>query len=136
MCALLVRRDPAAVPRNAPTGRRYLLVDDSEAFLAAARALLEREGAMVVGAVTTGAEAIRLAAVLRPDVILVDFDLGEECGVDVARALASEGSGPVVLVSAYPESEFAEIVAMSPVAGFLSKSEPSTRAVEALLTGR
>ena len=126
-------RDSAVVGSTAPVFRRYLLVDDSETFLAAAVTVLEREGAIVVGTATTGAAAIRLAVELRPDVVLVDFDLGDECGLDVARALASQRSVRIVLISAYPENDLAELVATSPVDGFLSKSELSTRAVDALL---
>ena len=56
---------------------RSLLVDDSSRFLAAARELLEREGIEVVGIASTIDEAVRLASSLRPDVCIVDIDLGE-----------------------------------------------------------
>src|SRR6476659_7043370 len=108
---------------------RCLLVDDNGPFLAAARATLERDGAVVVGTAASAAEAIPLAAALRPDVILVDIDLGDDNGFDLARDLAAEGSAPVVLISAYPESEFADLVAASPAVGFVAKAELSTGAV-------
>jgi len=114
---------------------RYLLVDDNEPFLAAARAMLERDGAEVVGTAANRAEAIPLAAALQPDVILVDIDLGDDSGFDLARDLAADRSAPVVLISAYPESEFADLVAASPAIGFIAKAELSTGAVTALLGG-
>jgi CheY-like chemotaxis protein len=114
---------------------RCLLVDDNGPFLAAARAMLEREGAEVVGTAASRAEAISLAAARQPDVILVDIDLGDESGFDLARDLAADGAAPVVLISAYPESEFADLVAASPAVGFLAKAELSTGAVTALLGG-
>jgi DNA-binding NarL/FixJ family response regulator len=55
---------------------RCLLVDDNPLFLDAASELLGREGIDVVGAASTTAEAIRLVMELRPDVTLVDIDLG------------------------------------------------------------
>ena len=45
-------------------------------FLAAARDLLEREGISVVGVASTGDQALAYAGALRPDVVLVDVDLG------------------------------------------------------------
>ena len=114
---------------------RYLLVDDNRHFLAAARDLLEREGGTVVGAASTSVDALQLAAELRPDVILVDIDLGEENGFDLAQRLMAEDHAPVVLISAYSEGEFADLIAASPAVGFVAKSELSARAVSELLGG-
>ena len=112
---------------------RCLLVDDSGPFLIAARATLEREGAEVVGTATSTAEALRLAVALEPDVILVDVDLGNESGFDLARQLISAGSAPVVMISSYAESEFSDLVGESPAVGFLAKTELSTDAISELL---
>ena len=112
---------------------RYLIVDDNRHYAAAARDLLEREGVTVVGVASTSAEALRLTADLGPDVILVDIDLGEESGFDLATLLAAETAAPVVLISAHSESEFADLIAASPAVGFLSKSELSAAAVSNLL---
>jgi two-component system nitrate/nitrite response regulator NarL len=82
---------------------RMLIVDDNAHFLQAARTLLEREGTRVVAVASTSAEAIRQARDLRPDVTLVDIDLGDESGFDLARRLTQAGSaiaGRVVLISA------------------------------------
>jgi DNA-binding NarL/FixJ family response regulator len=115
---------------------RSLIVDDNAHFLASARDVLEREGIAVVGVASSGAEAARLVDELRPDVTLVDIELGEESGFDVARRLAEAGApqqATVVLISTYPETDFADLIATSPAAGFIAKSELSGRAIEALL---
>jgi DNA-binding NarL/FixJ family response regulator len=115
---------------------RSLIVDDNAGFLAAARALLEREGIAVVGVASSCAEAVQLAGKLRPDVALVDIDLGEESGFDVARRLAGAGGpvlSPVVLISAYPEGDFADLIAASPAVGFLSKSDFSATNIHEVL---
>jgi DNA-binding NarL/FixJ family response regulator len=115
---------------------RILIVDDSRHFLDAARGVLEQDGVTVVGVASTGAEALQLARELRPDGILVDVDLGDESGLDLAREFAS-WAAPVVLISAYPESDLADLIADSPAIGFLSKAELSASAVSSLLaTGR
>ena len=112
---------------------RILIVDDSRHFLDAARGALEQDGVTVVGVASTSAEAVRLARELRPDGILVDVDLGDESGLDLAREFASSQAAPVVLISAYPEYELADLIAVSPAVGFLSKAELSAKAVSSLL---
>jgi DNA-binding NarL/FixJ family response regulator len=106
---------------------RSLIVDDNARFLSAARTLLECEGVAVVGVASSCAEAVQLAGELRPDVALVDIDLGDESGFDVAERLAEAGAelSRVVLISAYPEGDFADLIAASPAVGFLSKSDVS-----------
>ena len=67
---------------------RCLIVDDNAGFRDAARSLLEREAIEVVGVASNSAEAHAHVAELRPDVVLVDIDLGAESGFELARALA------------------------------------------------
>jgi DNA-binding NarL/FixJ family response regulator len=115
---------------------RCLIVDDSPQFLRAARALLEREGIAVVGVASTGAEALQRAEELQPDVTLVDLDLGDESGFDLARRLEEETTlepSSVILVSTCAEEDFADLIATSPAAGFLAKSQLSAPAIRELL---
>jgi CheY-like chemotaxis protein len=115
---------------------RCLLVDDNNAFLAAASDLLEREGMTVVGVASNSAEALRQAHALLPDVILVDIGLGDESGFDVTGLLAQDGQAhdaEVILISARPETDYAELIAESPAAGFLVKPELSARAIGQIL---
>ena len=115
---------------------RCLIVDDSPRFLGAARGLLEREGIVVVGVATNGADAIRRASELGPDVILVDIDLGGQSGFDVVRRLACEAdlaASAVILISTDAEEDYADLIAESPAAGFLSKTRLSAGAIRDLL---
>jgi DNA-binding NarL/FixJ family response regulator len=115
---------------------RCLIVDDSAAFLKAARSLLEKEGVAVVGVASTGAEAILQTDQLRPDVTLLDIDLGGESGLELARQLTEDGQAPsqMILISTHAEADFADLIAESPVAGFLSKSDLSAEAIRHILT--
>ena len=118
---------------------RALIVDDSEAFLEAARILLEREGLSVAGVATTGAEARRQAETLRPDVILVDVFLGAESGLELARHLVEDSQSneaTVILISSHSEADLVDLIAGSPAAGFLSKTELSASAIQRILNGR
>ena len=117
---------------------RCLLVDDNDAFLQAASALLEREGLTVAEVASSIAEAVRKARALHPDVVLVDIGLGDESGFDLARLLTSDGRGDsatVILISAHPEVDYAELIAESPAAGFLAKPELSARGIIRILGG-
>jgi DNA-binding NarL/FixJ family response regulator len=80
---------------------RCLIVDDSYWFLCAARHLLESQGITVVGLASNSAEALQRAAELRPDVTLVDIDLGGESGLDLARQLhlQTDHKTTVILIS-------------------------------------
>jgi CheY-like chemotaxis protein len=130
--ALMAASDRAG---EAAAGPRCLIVDDSWPFLDAARDLLERQGATVVGMATTGAEAVRLAAELRPDVALVDLYLGGESGFEVARRLHAQPPRPprIILISTHAGQDYAELVAASPAVGFLTKIALSATAVRDLL---
>lgn len=93
-----------------------LIVDDSPDFVDAARGLLKRRGMVVVGVASSGTEALSRFAELRPDVPLVDIDLGAESGFDVIEKLHRAG-------------------APSPSPRFLAKSALSADAVRDLVRG-
>ncbi len=113
---------------------RCLIVDDSEAFLASASRLLSAQGVEVVGRASSGAGAVRLAQELEPDVALVDVQLGDEDGLEVARRLAATTpSTCVVLISSHSKEELAELIAETPATGFLPKSALGADAIAKLL---
>ncbi|WP_329086733.1 LytR/AlgR family response regulator transcription factor [Streptosporangium sp. NBC_01469] len=114
---------------------RCLIVDDNDHFRSAARALLEGEGITVVGTASASGDALRQIDDVRPDVALVDIDLGEENGFEVARRLVAVRLRPprVILISTYAEKDFAEMIAVSPAIAFLSKSALSGAAIREIL---
>lgn len=117
---------------------RCLIVDDNPHFLKVARTLLEREGVTVVGVASTGAEALRRAAELRPDVTLVDIDLGGESGFELAGRLGRQTGGappPMIMISTHAEEDYAELIAASPAVGFVLKTALSACAIRNLLGG-
>jgi CheY-like chemotaxis protein len=117
--------------------RRCLIVDDNAVYLREACDLLQRQGISVVGIASNGGDALAIVASDRPDVALVDVDLGAESGLDVARALAtSDEPVPVILISAYAEKDLRELLDESPAVGFLTKSVVSRAAIDDLLGDR
>jgi CheY-like chemotaxis protein len=140
---LLSRKIPAScnaqatILRNAPpVAMSCLIVDDNAEFLEAARSLLEREGLAVVGVAPTASAALERVGELRPQVALVDIDLGRDSGFEVARRIAQAAPTSVILISTHAEDDFAELIAESPAAGFISKSELSAHAIHSLLGGQ
>jgi DNA-binding NarL/FixJ family response regulator len=117
---------------------RCVIVDDSPAVLRAASELLEGQGIVVVGVAATGAEAVLLMEELKPDVILVDIDLGTESGFDLARRLVDTPDRPgtrIILISTHDGADFANLIAACPAIGFLPKSDLSATAIHRLLAG-
>jgi CheY-like chemotaxis protein len=112
---------------------RVLIVDDSPHFLDAAREVLQGEGLTVVGCASASAGALQSADELKPDVVLVDVDLGEESGFDLAARFAATARVRVVMISVYSEPELADLLAASPAAGFVAKSELSATAIRNVL---
>jgi two-component system, NarL family, nitrate/nitrite response regulator NarL len=101
---------------------RCLIVDDNEAFLASASRLLSAQGLEVVGWALSGEEALRLAERLRPDVALVDVQLGDEDGLELTRRLAANAHAPpIILISSHSKEELGELIDQSPAVGFLPK---------------
>jgi CheY-like chemotaxis protein len=114
--------------------RRVLIIDDNNAFRAAARQLLERGGLVVVAEAGDGARGLREAKESRPDLAIVDVQLPDSDGFDVAERLCGlEGAPAVILVSSLDGTDFGALVAGSPALGFIPKAELSARAIEALL---
>src|SRR5262245_2890829 len=109
---------------------RCVIVDDSSLFLGGAVDLRAREGLDVVGVASGSAEAIRLVEELRPDVTLVDVDLGDEDGFELAQQLhAISGASKVILVSTHAEEDLAQLIEGSPALGFIAKMRLSAQAI-------
>jgi DNA-binding NarL/FixJ family response regulator len=115
---------------------RVVIVDDNAEFRDSARRLLEHQGVRVVGLVSTSADAVRHVQELRPDVTLVDIELGAESGFDVAEALHDiDGEAParVILISTHSEAGLADLIEASPALGFLAKSTLSASVISAAI---
>jgi len=77
---------------------QILVVDDEAAVRRILRSVLEDAGYRVV-ATGTGEEAVRLAEMLGPDLIVLDLGLPEMSGLDVCRAVRSRSQMPILILS-------------------------------------
>lgn len=121
--------------RLKPMPPTVLIVDDHPSFRIMARKLLEAEGFDVVGEAEDGRTAIEAVARLRPEVVLLDVQLPDIEGFEVADALTSNnGSSPaVVLTSSRDRTDFSGLVERSGARGFIPKAELSAAALRALI---
>jgi two-component system response regulator EvgA len=111
-----------------------LIVDDHPSFRSSARALLEAEGYEVVGEAENGLEGLHAARSLHPDLVLLDVQLPDIDGFEVASRLTKDESAPaVVLISSRDGSDFGHLVRDSGARGFIPKAELSGDAIAALV---
>lgn len=111
---------------------RVLIVDDHARYRTSARRLLELEGYEVVGEAEDGESGIAAAAELCPDLVLLDVNLPDTNGFEVARRL--RGTGPrVVLTSDRDASEVAPFAADAGAVGFVPKGSLSGASLAQLL---
>jgi CheY-like chemotaxis protein len=110
-----------------------LVVDDHDGFRAFARTMLEMAGFTVAEA-ATGAEATEAALIIRPRLVLLDIQLPDVDGFEVARRLAGQGHGPVIVLTSTREaSDYGGQITASPAAGFLPKDQLSGAAMRRFL---
>ena len=112
-----------------------LVVDDHRGFRVRARLLLEAEGYEVVGEAGDGRTAISESERLRPDLVLLDVQLPDLDGFEVAARITGDGGAPaVVLTSSRDWSDSRELLARSGASGFLPKDQLSGATIAELLS--
>jgi CheY-like chemotaxis protein len=112
-----------------------LVVDDHRGFRVFARAMLERDGFTVAEA-ATGAEAAEAARAVRPQLVLLDVQLPDTDGFEVARRLACQGDAPVIVLTSTREaSDYGGLITTSAAAGFVPKDQLSGMVLQAFLDG-
>src|SRR3954452_14976723 len=111
-----------------------LVVDDHPSFRTTARRVLQAEGFDVVGEAENGAEAVRKAGELHPDLVLLDVQLPDVNGFEVANVLCRNGSAPaIVLVSSRDAADYGDLIAGCGARGFIPKAEISGASIRAML---
>jgi two-component system response regulator EvgA len=115
--------------------RSVLIVDDHPSFRTSARRVLEAAGFEVVGEAGDGHTGLAAARELRPAVVLLDVQLPDVDGFEVALALARDDHPPaVVLTSSRDRADFdGGMLTRSGARGFVPKNELSGAVLAALL---
>lgn len=119
---------------------RIMLVDDHQTVLWGLEKLINGESPKmeVVGKAANCADALRLAKKIRPDIILLDLDLGGESGLDIIPALLKDGRAHVVILTGVRDLEVADRAVLNGARGIVRKEEPAEillRAIEKIHGG-
>jgi len=111
-----------------------LIVDDHPSFRAVARMMLETDGFAVVGTEEDGESGIAGTLRLEPDVVLLDVELPDIDGFEVAARLRAAGSrAAIVLASSRDRADFGSLVDESGARGFLTKADLTGDAIRRLV---
>ncbi len=116
------------------TALRVVLADDHPVTREGIRNLLAQSiDIEVVGEASGGTDALRLVQELAPDVLLLDMEMPDLKGVEVARQLQAAGSPVRILaLSAYDDAEYIRGLLATGASGYLIKEEVPDTIVEAV----
>jgi len=123
---------PAADPPETPL--RVLIAEDEALIRLDLREMLEEEGFEVVGEAADGTTALEAATALDPELILLDIQLPDIDGFEVARRLLAENpKRRIVLVSSRDRNAYGPLIKESGARGFVSKGDLSRESIERLI---
>jgi DNA-binding NarL/FixJ family response regulator len=111
-----------------------LIVDDHSIVRQGLKSLLEAEGDITVaGEARDGQEALRMAAKLKPNVMLLDLAMPVMHGLDAARQVTLKSPDTkVVVLSSYSEAQEVDAALEAGVAGYVMKETASTELLKAV----
>jgi DNA-binding NarL/FixJ family response regulator len=112
--------------------KTILIVDDYAPFRHSARKLLEAEGFQVVGEAENGVAALRVAKEVHPDVVLLDVQLPDFDGFEVADRLRKLDPPPDVILTS-SRDDYRMLIPSSGARAFVRKDELSGDTLAAAL---
>ncbi len=117
-----------------------LIADDQELVRTGFRVILEAEGDIeVIAEAENGNEAVRQAALAKPEVVLMDIRMPELDGLAATEQILRQQDPPtIVVLTTFDQNEYIYRALRAGAAGFLLKDAPSSRliaAVRAAATG-
>ncbi|CAM4066953.1 putative transcriptional regulatory protein pdtaR [Mycobacterium basiliense] len=93
----------AAVPT-----RRVLIAEDEALIRMDLAEMLREEGYDIVGEAGDGQEAVELAELHRPDLVIMDVKMPRRDGIDAASEIASKRIAPIVVLTAFSQRDLVE----------------------------
>src|SRR5258706_6579163 len=127
--------DPTTATRqSAAAPIRLLLCEDQTLMRQGLRTVLDLEpGFVVVGEAADGAEAVRLAAELRPDIILMDVQMPRQNGVQATAAITARGlPARVIILTTFDYEDYVFDAIKAGAVGYLLKDTPADELAETI----
>jgi two-component system, response regulator PdtaR len=115
---------------------RILVAEDETIIRLDLRELLERAGFEVCAEAKDGLEAVELARAEEPDLAVLDVKMPRLDGIEAARRILHERPIPIVMLTAYGQSELVERAIEAGVFGYLVKPFRETDLLPAIETAR
>jgi DNA-binding NarL/FixJ family response regulator len=104
---------------------RVLVADGQHVQRLGFRVLVDREpGMTLAGEADNGAQAVRMATDLRPDVTVIDARMPGTDGIEATRQIVAAGASPVLIVTSFDLDEYAFAGLQAGASGFLLKDAP------------
>lgn len=103
------------------THQRIVIADDESIIRMDLREMLVGLGYQVVGEAADGRTTLELARTLRPDLVIMDIKMPEMDGIAAAEALTAERLAPVLLLTAFSESDLIARATQAGVSYYLVK---------------
>lgn len=123
-----------SVPSAPQPSIRVLLVDDHPTVLWGLERLIDsaKPAMEVVGTATNRADALAAAAQHQPDVVLVDIELGGDCGLDLLQELLRQCDAKPIMFSGLRESELHERAVLQGARGVVHKTDATEVILKAI----
>jgi DNA-binding NarL/FixJ family response regulator len=127
------RVSPGGV-QGKPRPIRVMLVDDHRSVLSGLERLIDGERPVmhVVAKATSRSAALALAADARPDVVVLDLDLGGEDGLEIIAELMARGGAHVLVLTGLRDPGIAEAAVVRGASGVVRKEEPAETLLKAI----
>jgi len=100
---------------------RILVADDESIRLMSLRVQLTVLGHKVVAEASNGEEAVTLAAATQPDLAILDIKMPVMDGIEAAERIAQDRPIPIILLTAYSETQLVERAAQANISAYLMK---------------
>jgi two-component system response regulator DesR len=113
---------------------KILIAEDQRLLRGALASLLDLEDDIeVVGQASDGAEALELICKLQPDICLMDIEMPQLSGLDVAEKIQAKAlPSRVIILTTFARPGYFERAIKANIHGYLLKDEPSDRIAEAI----
>ena len=113
---------------------RVLIADDHAIVRQGLKQIIEENGEMrVVAEAANGADALYKMREIACDVVLLDISMPGKSGIEVLKQIREEKPKlPVLMLSIYPEDQYAVRLIKSGAAGYMTKESAPMEVVEAV----